>query len=527
MFSYSSWPPNLTSSQREELHKSATTWALSRGLCYLPPPSPDALSSTVANLPPAAAIHAPISLLPTPFPRASFLSAQRLQSVYNVLYSRIATDTEFLDRYMGCESEEGVGRVDSFTGKLWEGWKAVREDGGYERQPLHLGLFRSDYLLHTSPDGSHSLKQVEFNTISSSFGPLSERVAGLHRHLAASTSYYDASPLLNDKERFPENETTKGLVEGLAASHKAYGATNAQILFVVQPNERNVFDQRWLEHSIKVIRRTLDELATDAKIDPTTHSLLISHSVASSSTPIEISTIYFRACYTPNDFLTPSHYETRFLLERSRAIKCPSLPLQLAGGKKVQEVLTRPGVLEHFLPDVDHPVLEELRGTFMGMYSLDLDISNGQTFPKTRANHLNLVLKPQREGGGNNVYKEDIPAFLDSLAAASSSSIHSESKAWIAMELIQTPPDVGGYLVRSPPPGSTKEDIEAGRGGTQAEIISELGIFGYSLFGLVDSKKKIDTEKTIGWLVRTKGKESNEGGVATGFSVLDSLLLVD
>ena len=52
-------------------------------------------------------------------------------------------------------------------------------------QPLHLGIFRSDYLLH-SPEGSEeavSLKQVEFNTISSSFGTLSDRVAALHRYV--------------------------------------------------------------------------------------------------------------------------------------------------------------------------------------------------------------------------------------------------------------------------------------------------------------------------------------------------------
>jgi hypothetical protein len=53
---------------------------------------------------------------------------------------------------------------------------------GQTHQPLHLGLFRSDYLLHQpTPDGSISLKQVEFNTISSSFGGLSQRVAGMHR----------------------------------------------------------------------------------------------------------------------------------------------------------------------------------------------------------------------------------------------------------------------------------------------------------------------------------------------------------
>ena len=49
-------------------------------------------------------------------------------------------------------------------------------------QSWHLGLFRSDYLLH-NPDGGKevSLKQVEFNTISSSFGILSHRAAALHR----------------------------------------------------------------------------------------------------------------------------------------------------------------------------------------------------------------------------------------------------------------------------------------------------------------------------------------------------------
>ena len=31
----------------------------------------------------------------------------------------------------------------------------------------------------------------------------------------------------------------------------------------------------------------------------------------------------------------------------------------------------------------------------------------------------------------------------------------------------------------------------------------------------------------VGWLVRTKADDVDEGGVAAGFSVLDSVLLVD
>ncbi|KAH7909680.1 glutathione synthase [Hygrophoropsis aurantiaca] len=536
-FDFAEWPPALTESQLEELTLAATTYALSHGLLYLPPVAPN------TNLPPipTSAIHAPISLVPSPVPRHLFNDAKALQSAYNTLYARVAMDEEFLDKVMG--AVEGVGRADDFVGTLWKGWKAVRDEG--IAQPLQLGLFRSDYLLHTGEGPGLSLKQVEFNTISSSFGPLSERTAAMHRHLHAFTNYYGASPYFKAKN-FPPNNTVAGLAEGLAEAHKAYGISGSQILFVVQPNERNVFDQRWLEyellerHSIRVVRQTFAELAESAVIDPTTRVLRIvspSPSARGTSEGIEISTVYFRAGYVPTDLPTPTHYATRIALERSRAIKCPSIPLQLAGGKKVQEVLAKPGVLERFLGSESKDTLEDMRKTWMGMWALDdkdpsstsstiaaaADVgitANIVKEPlgtlKARQQHASLVLKPQREGGGNNVYKEDIPAFLDRLPDA-------EREAWIAMELIVPPEQTGSYLVRAgggaPPPGeSTKSEARV-----KTEVISELGIFGWALFGDGD----INGEKEVGWLVRTKGKESNEGGVAAGFSVLDSVLLVD
>lgn len=118
-------------------------------------------------------------------------------------------------------------------------------------------------------------------------------------------------------------------------------------------------------------------------------------------------------------------------------------------------------------------------------------------------------MKPQREGGGNNVYKDDIPEFLDKLDPA-------ERQAWIAMELITPPQGVANYLLRA---GSADNQNQ---GPIKTEVISELGIFGWALFG-----GETLIEKEGGWLVRTKGKESDEGGVAAGFSVLDSVLLVD
>ena len=64
----------------------------------------------------------------------------------------------------------------------------LHEDPKYF-QALHLGLFRSDYMLHYN-NAELEIKQVEFNTISSSFGPLSHQVSALHRYLDLAPSCY-------------------------------------------------------------------------------------------------------------------------------------------------------------------------------------------------------------------------------------------------------------------------------------------------------------------------------------------------
>lgn len=157
------WPPELTESQREELLRESSAWALAHGFALLPQSPTD---------PPTSTIAAPLSLLPSPFPRTEYEKARRLQVVYNALYARIALDTGFLDRVM-----ESVAPVDAFQGELWNRWRQIRDE---LVQPLQLGLFRSDYLLHTEGDRAE-IKQVEFNTIAASFGVLSQKAGEMHR----------------------------------------------------------------------------------------------------------------------------------------------------------------------------------------------------------------------------------------------------------------------------------------------------------------------------------------------------------
>ena len=119
-FDFGSWPPSLSPVQLEALTLYATTYAISHGLLYLPPAEHQ---PTI----PSAAIHAPISLFPSPFPRKLFELGLKLQKTFNILYSRIAMDEEFLDQIMGAET--GVGKVDDFIGQLWTGWKQLRNEG--------------------------------------------------------------------------------------------------------------------------------------------------------------------------------------------------------------------------------------------------------------------------------------------------------------------------------------------------------------------------------------------------------------
>ena len=57
-------------------------------------------------------------------------------------------------------------------------------------QPISLGMNRSDYMFHspTYTTGavdvqSIQLKQIEFNTMASSFGGLSQQISELHRYV--------------------------------------------------------------------------------------------------------------------------------------------------------------------------------------------------------------------------------------------------------------------------------------------------------------------------------------------------------
>ncbi|EGV64679.1 Glutathione synthetase [Yamadazyma tenuis] len=481
--------PILNEEQTDSLVVNTLQWSLANGLVMYPP-----------NFQQYSADNAPISLFPTPIPKSSFEDAINIQQTYNELYSNVITK----DKKWLVQNIEQLSRFDKdFTGKLFDIYKTLINENGKVPQPLSLGIFRSDYMIHEADN--NQIKQIEFNTVSVSFGGLSTKVNQLHNYLNKSGAYdTDYSYKYYDDAEIPISSSIDDIAKALSIGNYYYNGEvendKTVVLFIVQPNERNSFDQRHIEYSLinnfglKSVRLTLEEVSDKTTVN--------SNKLYLKQTMDEISVVYYRSGYAPTDYVSEECWKARLHLENNVAIKCPSILTQLAGAKKIQQILTNKQVLETFLPDLSETELEKVLSTFVKIYPLD-DSEEGKIAKQLiKTDPGNFVLKPQREGGGNNIYKEDIPSFLEKL----------EEKDWgayILMELI-TPPIHKNKLLRN-------DQI------FEEDIISELGVFGTILFD--ESKGDIKYNETSGFLLRSKFSSSNEGGVAAGFGCVDGVYL--
>ncbi len=223
-------------------------------------------------------------------------------------------------------------------------------------------------------------------------------------------------------------------------------------------------------------------------------------------------------------------------MELSLAVKCPSVGHHLAGTKKVQQALAAPGALERFLAPVD---AARLRTLFAGIWPLEGDGSEvREVIARAIAAPQDYVLKPMREGGGHNLWGQEM---VDKLTIATPA----ERAAYILMAKIRAEGAVQALMRR----GQV----------TVGPCVSELGIYAVLLSDgkegagqgpaatvMFDFEKKapVVTHPTeapegtpegplpllnyyTGFLLRTKTEGTNEGGVVAGFSGLNAPYLYE
>ena len=368
---------------------------------------------------------------------------------------------------------------------------------------LHLV---DDYMLDTK---NNKMRQIEFNTISSAFAGLTGIVADLHKavlHYAVDNCRIREINLDYEKEKLPTidlilpNEALRKSAEAMIKAFELYNNENACILFLIVPNERNICDQNALIDSIKKIKpnirflfKTFEQLTNELVLDEKTWNIYLK------LTHDEIAIVYYRAGYIPDHYVNERCWLVREQIEQSRAIKCPTVGSQLAGCKIVQEYLTRDNIVEKYIDDKN--LSTRIRSTFAPMFTFDNHQTREMNINLLRQNPNGYVLKPNLEGGGNNKYGNEILNIIEKEA--------NYLNYYMAMEKI-LPPKCTTCLIKP-----------NGKHLLHVECINEIGIYG-TMVTNVDTNEEYINE-VAGYLVRTKTIDTDEGGVATGYSVLDCL----
>jgi hypothetical protein len=197
---------------------------------------------------------------------------------------------------------------------------------------------------------------------------------------------------------------------------------------------------------------------------------------------------------------------------------------------QVQQVLTQPGQVERFLSSQDAAAV---RKCFAGLWSVGEpnDADAAAAAAAAIASPENFVLKPQREGGGNNMYGEELVAKLTTAG-------EEELRSYVLMQLIK-PQHQSSLLVN-------RGRVRSGFSLSEYGIYRSVALFPRSylpsmqrstvlMYPLLDCSTYLGrggqdpplVNEYAGFLVRTKLETVNEGGVASGYAVLSSPVLLD
>eukprot|EP00047_Mylnosiga_fluctuans_P015405 m.45904 g.45904 ORF g.45904 m.45904 type:complete len:552 (+) comp5903_c0_seq1:436-2091(+) len=433
--------------------------------------------------------HVPIALLPSPYPTRIFDEAVRVQMKINQLFHSL----QFGDYDFLATSLHAVAEKDEFIAKLLRISRAVRNEG--PAQNVSLSIHRIDYVLHL-PTAANSpvLRIAAAQTMSAAFPALGSVVSDLHAHMA---SRFPALHLRS--QRIPHNNGLSSIVDVFARTVSTYGAQFSQPLAclamlvientaVEDPGSlelRMIENALWERYHITVLRRSFQELYAEVESLGDGRSLVLGEH--------EVALVYFRYGGKSTDYASSSDWSTRLLLERSRAIKCPSIANQLAGHRHLLHVLSRPGVLDNLMPEAG-----DLQQALQGIHMVPVT-PDGMARVADIAEEF--LLQSSLRSSTNLLSGVDL---VDSIVA-----MRDDERALHALLERPRPPMQRNYLVQN---GSV----------SLGNVVSELGVFGAVLS---ESNSKMLHSSVLGHVLRSKMTDE-DGGMSAGLAVLDSPYLV-
>ncbi|KAL3089277.1 hypothetical protein niasHS_006999 [Heterodera schachtii] len=306
----------------------AKDWALSNGLVKLQCYSIKDKVNCVTQF-------MPFALYPSPFPRTLFQQAVDVHQAMLLLYFRISSDYAFLkDAHRQVVNSERKSIIQSLIRRL----DNLYNDGF--QQPVAMFCQRADYMASEDDNGQIVLKQVEVNTGAVGSFATSPRFSQLHRRMVANAGL-DASEAVT-----PVDQSDKMYAETLYHSWQKFGNDEAVILFIHgSPYSHLMLESRQIVHKLEEITSkkvksrfiTLKEAFSRLKIDPIDKSLIFDDkyvvAVLVDRIGREISDAELAVCVE---------------FERSTAIKSRPMSFFVSHTKRMQQVLSTPGIVERF-----------------------------------------------------------------------------------------------------------------------------------------------------------------------------------
>ena len=278
-----------------------------------------------------------------------------------------------------------------------------------------------------------------------------------------------------------------------------YNDKKPSFLMIIQDNEDNIFDQFMLldeleKQGVKTYIRTFSELKSNTENRNGRLWIENKH---------EIDCVYYRTGYQLEDFIEKESnkditemnpYNIRSLIETCDVAINATVAQQIATSKKVQLMITNMSIEELSKFGINEGEAQFIKPFLTPMQLLSEEIATQiDTIDNSK-----YVLKNQGEGGNNCTFGSDIPSKVKSIPKE-------EYNSWVLMKKIDAIP--------------SKKPIDVMRNGKLIKIekmVSEIGIF----TGMVSYESE-----HIGYLIRSKGIETNEAGIHSGSGILDSLSL--
>lgn len=433
-----------------------------------------------------------VTLLPTPVSESAYNHLVNAQEPLNKLIELSSRDVAFVTRTI-----EPCTKVDYLAKRLLDIYKQCVLD---ENQ-ITLGMYRHDYMFHSpNPTGDDALhngafKMVEANLMSAALLGTGTHVMELHNQVLARE--------LPERKQ-PYKKTLRPMVRGIASAWGLYDRPGSVFLFLVAPDDFNWFDQQkmidtmWDDYGIISMKMTYEEFMEEGELSSDNRYYVRGK---------EIAIFYFRSMWNEDHYKTEKHWETRLKIERSKAVKVPNIRHQCINLKYFQQAFLNKGVMEKYLTEGESKLVKSV---FAELYQLAPGADGDKAAQLAFDDPRGWVLKPSREGGGNNIWEEEM---LEKLTQLHDSD---EREAFVLMQRLNAP-HVPNRVVRSGP-------NERAKLSETFDTTAELGLF---CVYVADSHEKVLVNEVAGPLIRTKPAANNEGGIAIGIGVMDSVVFAD